>query len=439
VLSMKASNTRVMIQAYRLLINKMEEEGMNYPLHLGVTEAGDGADGRIKSAVGIGAMLEDGIGDTVRVSLTEAPEAECPVAIDLVKRYTKRHLHLPLPSIKKVVKNPFIYERRKTQEIEKIGGDNVPIVIADFSKEEIKNYAQFVEIGYMYSADLDKWHIADQAADFVLLGNQKLSFEIPGTLQCIYEASYWKTLNNKTGSFPIFNIASYIVAKEKSDRLNFVRANISSLDDINLSYLKSDQTVVLVLEGSNLHQMPEMRSVFFKLLSHKLNMPVIIQSDYKVHNKEETLLYASTDLGGLLIDGLGDGVLLNTTFGHTFNTATAFGILQATRTRISKTEYISCPSCGRTLFDLEETTAMIRKRTHHLKGVKIGIMGCIVNGPGEMADADYGYVGSGIGKITLYRGQEVVQRNIPSENAVDALIDIIREDDNWVEMENTVL
>ncbi len=438
VLSMKASNTQVMIQAYRLLINKMEEEGMNYPLHLGVTEAGDGADGRIKSAVGIGTMLEDGIGDTVRVSLTEAPEAECPVAIDLVDRYNIREKHKEIAPINVITKNPFVYERRKTQKIEKIGGDNVPVVIADFSKEEIRSYTQFVEIGYTYSADLDKWHIGDQAADFVLLGNQKLPFEIPGTLQRIYEADYWKTLENKTGCFPIFNTATYIGAKEKSDKLNFVKTNIYALDETTLRYFQGDETVVFILESNNLHQMPEMRRVFFELLRHKLNVPVIIQSNYKDATKEETLLYASTDMGGLLIDGLGDGVLLNTNFGHTFNTETAFGILQATRTRISKTEYISCPSCGRTLFDLEETTAMIRKRTHHLKGVKIGIMGCIVNGPGEMADADYGYVGSGVGKITLYRGQEVVQRNIPSENAVDALIDIIREDGNWVEMEKTM-
>ena len=434
VLSMKASNTRVMIQAYRLLINKMEEEGMNYPLHLGVTEAGDGADGRIKSAVGIGAMLEDGIGDTVRVSLTEAPEAECPVAIDLVKRYNLRSNHKPIEPVNVITKDPFTYARRKTHKIEKIGGDNVPVVLADFSKETINNTAQFVEIGYTYSADLDKWHINDQAADFVLLGNQKLPFEIPGTLQRIYTAEYWETLNNQSGSYPLFDLKKYLSAEKKSDTLNFVRVTIADLNPTVLATLKSDATVVLILEGNNLHLMPEMRRVFFSLLEHKILAPVIIQSSYEKETKEETLLYSSTDMGGLLIDGLGDGVLLNTAFGHSFNTPAAFGILQATRTRISKTEYISCPSCGRTLFDLEETTAMIRKRTHHLKGVKIGIMGCIVNGPGEMADADYGYVGSGVGKITLYRGQEVVERAIPSEKAVDALIELIREDGNWVEM-----
>jgi len=433
VLSMKASNAKVMVQAYRLLVNKMLEEGMHYPLHLGVTEAGDGMDGRIKSAVGIGALLEDGLGDTVRVSLTEAPEAECPVAIDLVDRYKERagsHNILPLES---TPYNPYEYQRRKTRKVNQIGKDAVPVFVADMSDILVKTSDRFKVIGYEYKADLDKWNIADQAADFVFLQDQPLSFEIPGTLQRIHTYNYWKTLSSKKGVFPLLSVDEYKETTDLSKNLNFISVQDDVLlDEILLKKLKTDETVVLVVESKSDHWMPAVRRFFSQLITQKITCPVLLKNEYsKVAKEELALLYPATDFGSLLLDGMGDGLWMSAS---DVNTKIAFGILQATRTRISKTEYISCPSCGRTLFDLEETTAMIRERTHHLKGVKIGIMGCIVNGPGEMADADYGYVGSGVGKITLYRSKEVVKRNIPSEEAVDQLIEIIREDGNWVEM-----
>ena len=461
VLSMKASNPQVMIQAYRLLMNKMEEENMNYPIHLGVTEAGDGLDGRIKSAVGIGAMLEDGIGDTVRVSLTEAPEAECPVAIDLVNRYIEENRHscparhseetnqyiensenakspIEYKSTYKAAYNPFEYRRRKTIAAEKIGGDNVPIMIADFGIEKIESAAKLLSIGYDYSEELDKWNIADQAADFLYLGKQELDFEIPGTLQKIYDYDYWSTINDTKGIYPLMDVDTYIMSEKKSNQINFVSINVSKLDTDAFSNLYTkiinDKTVVLIVESEKNHWMADIRQFFVDLLQNKIQCPVVLKKSYINISTDKATLYSSTDFGALLIDGLGDGIWMGGDADRKDITEIVFGILQSTRTRISKTEYISCPSCGRTLFDLEETTAMIRKRTHHLKGVKIGIMGCIVNGPGEMADADYGYVGSGIDKITLYRGQEVVKRAVPTEHAVDELIELIREDGNWVDM-----
>ncbi len=433
VLSMKASNTRVMIQAYRLLVNKMEEEGMNYPLHLGVTEAGDGLDGRVKSAVGIGALLEDGLGDTIRVSLTEAPEAECPVAIGLADRYKKRSGHIYIPNIEKVVKDPFMYEKRSTQNIAKIGGEQVPVVVADLSAHTIETAAQLLDIGYDYSEELDKWHISDQAVDYVYLGKQNLNFEIPGTLQCIVDYDYWNTLDSKTSYLPLYMVSDLDNTPAFSEQLNFVTLSIQDWSDALLAKLSSIPNLVLVLTSDNTHWMSEVRRVFYYLLEKKIACPVVLKRNYTDVVYDSLILASSTDFGSLLVDGLGDGIWLQSTQALKNVNELAFTILQASRTRISKTEYISCPSCGRTLFDLEETTAMIRSRTDHLKGVKIGIMGCIVNGPGEMADADYGYVGSGVGKITLYKGQEVMKRNIPSEQAVDELIQLIKDDGYWTE------
>lgn len=437
VLSMKASNTQVMVQAYRLLVNKMAEEGMNYPLHLGVTEAGDGEDGRIKSAVGIGALLEDGLGDTVRVSLTEAPEAEVPVCHDLIKRYDNRSEHKPIKSVHYFPKNPFAYQKRTSKIVDNIGGKNVPVIVADFSKEKITTHKQLQDIGYHYSESLDKWNIAEQAADYLFLENQTLDFDIPGTLKVIVSSNFWqKNKETNYSSYPLFEFEDYWKTQEKSDKLNFIRTKLSDLTTFDFKVADFDNSIVLVLETDNVHAMPELRRAIFLLEENKIDCPVIISLKYNNLSQDERMLYPATDAGALLIDGYGDGLLINANKETRKQTNTiAFGILQASRTRISKTEYISCPSCGRTLFDLEETTAKIRARTNHLKGVKIGIMGCIVNGPGEMADADYGYVGSGVGKITLYKGQEVVKRAIDSEKAVDALIDLIRENGDWVELE----
>jgi (E)-4-hydroxy-3-methylbut-2-enyl-diphosphate synthase len=436
VLSMKASNPQVMVQAYRLLIRKMQELNMNYPLHLGVTEAGEGEDGRIKSAVGIGTLLEDGIGDTVRVSLTEEPEFEIPVAKALVERYSDRSSHKPIPEINKLPYDPYDYQKRKTSAVGNIGDHNVPRVIADFSDRQKITPATFFAAGYNYSQPLDKWNLSDQACDYVFAGDNQIDFEIPGTLGLIYNSKTWQALENKTRCYPLFSLTEFKNSKERSSELNFVSIDLDQLLELNGSI--NFGPAVLVLETKNKHGMAEQRRAFIELVSRHSDIPVIIKRNYKDLNEEKFQLNASTDMGALLLDGFGDGVWIeqtNCTSPKNVN-STAFGILQATRSRISKTEYISCPSCGRTLFDLQETTARIRSRTDHLKGIKIGIMGCIVNGPGEMADADYGYVGTGIGKITLYKGREVVERNINSEKAVDALIDLIKQHGDWVEKEN---
>ena len=434
VLSMKASNTQVMVQAYRLLVNRMINEGMNYPLHLGVTEAGEGEDGRIKSAVGIGTLLEDGLGDTIRVSLTEEPEFEVPVAFSLARRYNNRADHTPIPEIVKLPIDPFSYTRRSTLEVLNMGDHNVPRIIHDFSDKNVVSATNLHAIGYNYSVPLDKWNLTDQACDFIFVGDQQLDFEIPGTLGVIQYAAVW---SDEERHYPYFEGISYVVAKNKSNKLNFVHADIASLDIPLLATLKHDKTAVLVLTTDNKHGMPEQRAAIFRLMVEDINLPVIIQRSYNDQDENDFQLFTSTDLGGLFLDGLGDGIWIkaqNCGSRKKINSL-GFGILQATRTRISKTEYISCPSCGRTLFDLQETTAKIRARTSHLKGVKIGIMGCIVNGPGEMADADYGYVGTGPGKITLYKEKTVVKKNVPEDAAVDELINLIIEHGDWVEME----
>jgi (E)-4-hydroxy-3-methylbut-2-enyl-diphosphate synthase len=446
VLSMKASNTRVMVQAYRLLVQKLNEEKLQaYPLHLGVTEAGEAEDGRIKSAVGIGALLEDGLGDTIRVSLTEAPEMEIPVARKLVDRYTHRSSHAPIQSINTDVHNPFEYHKRETIEIANIGAHQVPRVIADFSHRSHLSVADLKSIGHFYLPALDKWSMNDLGADYIYSGQHKIPFMLPNGLKEIVDADIWKGLNDTAHVYPLFHARWYLADVIKHPNLNFVLVDSSEISDDFINQIKSDRSVVLVLKTRNEHAMADVRSVFYKFKDKNIQVPVVIKRTYHSMDEEQLTLYSSTDMGGLLIDGFGDGVMLSSSeliendpsfkFQKLLNDL-SFGILQAARTRMSKTEYISCPSCGRTLFDLQETTAMIRKRTDHLKGVKIGIMGCIVNGPGEMADADYGYVGVGKDKIALYRGQEVVKKSVPSANAVDELIEIIKEDGNWLEPQN---
>lgn len=433
VLSMKASNTLVMVQAYRLLVHEMIQAGMNYPLHLGVTEAGDGEDGRIKSAVGIGTLLEDGLGDTVRVSLTEEPEAEIPVAQKLVDRYTQRP-STPVAHVPRAT-DPFSYSRRESREVSHIGHHNVPRVIHDFSQREKLTPASLFPLGYRYSVQLDKWNIADHACDYVYTGSRSADFEIPGTLGMIHDLETWKKEAHKARRYPLITADQFTGDEDFSAApMVFVKGDINQLSPEKINRLQSAENAVLVLETTHVHGMAEQRAAIYKLMHAECNIPVIVQRTYREDDAETFMLYSATDLGALLIDGLGDGIWITAPdiAPATVNQC-AFGILQATRTRISKTEYISCPSCGRTLFDLQETTAKIRARTHHLKGVKIGIMGCIVNGPGEMADADYGYVGTGPGKITLYKEKEVVKRNVASENAVDELIELIKSHGDWVE------
>ncbi len=435
VLSMKASNPQVMVHAYRLLVNKMIERKMNYPIHLGVTEAGGGEDGRIKSAVGIGSLLEDGIGDTIRVSLTEDPEFEIPVARELVFRYSNRAAHNPIPIIQNYLINPFQYSRRQSQELIGIGGGNVPKVIISFNKG-LKDYSELNSVGFFYNEITDKWMLNDTGVDFIYIGKNIPSFDIPNGLRAIIDFDIWKTSNNQTTFYPLFTAEEFLQNKNSSALFNFVEIGIKDLTPDFIEVLKNDSSIILIITTDNEHGMAEQRKLFLELLANKIFSPVIIKRSYHNIDVEKIKIYSSTDFGALLIDGLGDGIWLETSSENILKqdlNRISFGILQATRTRITKTEYIACPSCGRTLFDLQETTEKIRKETEHLKGLKIAVMGCIVNGPGEMADADYGYVGSGVGKITLYRGKEVVKKNIPAENSVQELINLIKEDNNWIE------
>lgn len=453
VLSMKSSNPLVMVQAYRLLIQTMTNEfGICYPLHLGVTEAGDGEDGRIKSAIGIGTLLEDGIGDTIRVSLTEDPEFEIPVCLDLVKRYNKISSSSTVPEIIKLPYSPFEYKRRESLAVENMGGKQVPVVVADLSSLENIDTENLQSIGYQYDANTDKWLISDAAADYVYTGSKKIEFALPGTLKNIVLSSVWE--NNNEYTFPIFDLDTFNASSTKSERINFVMVDCYSTEVSNdgIKLAAENNTVVFCLSSKNTNAMQSVRRMFINFAELKINNPVILFSDSSMHTPDEHLIHFATETGALFLDGMGDGICLgfsgiqaidNTQVkGRTylpvkdlyqFTNNTAFSILQATRTRISKTEYISCPSCGRTLFDLQETTAKIRSVTNHLKGVKIAIMGCIVNGPGEMADADFGYVGSGPGKITLYRGKEVVKKSVDSEIAVEELIQLLKDSDAWVE------
>ena len=475
VLSMKSSNPQVMVQAYRLLIKTMSDEfGECYPLHLGVTEAGDGEDGRIKSAVGIGALLEDGLGDTIRVSLTEDPELEIPVCKDLVKRYeVRRQTSDVRPQISDVrlPYDPFSYQRRETFEVGNIGAKHVPVVIADLSKIDKITHQHLQSVGYSYDEATDKWNISDAAADYIFTGHQLLDFALPGTLKVIVYPETWKNVPNASPNggglvgaeyFPIYQDSGFADTQIKSDQVNFVMVDCfnDGADSFNyLDKLANDPTVIICLSSTNKNAMQSVRRMYVELMTREINNPVINITDSNWQTTDEHLIHFATETGALLLDGLGDGICLGMTSAsykaqettdkaqtsvsgrnytsnltiEQFINNTSFGILQATRTRISKTEYISCPSCGRTLFDLQETTAKIRARTNHLKGVKIAIMGCIVNGPGEMADADFGYVGSGPGKITLYKGKEVVKRNVNSEVAVDELIDLLKENEAWIE------
>ncbi len=459
VLSMKSSNPQVMVQAYRLLIENMENElGHCYPLHLGVTEAGDGEDGRIKSAIGIGTLLEDGIGDTIRVSLTEDSEFELPVCKNIVKRYesleneSRDSAVPPIKNINKLIPGITARAVRNTFAVQNIGDKNVPVVIADFHKKENINREDLKSIGYRYDSTNDKWHISDMAADYIFCGENKIDFALPGTLKLIYNYDTWRNISEKTKCLPIFNEGQYLVeSMEKSSSLNFVildcySNNYQGFDKEKLlEKIKNDHTAVVCLSSENKNAVQRIRRMFLELNEKEIKNPAIMLCDSNKETMDENLIHYAIETGALFIDGFGNGICISDHYSdknsppdYKLMNSIAFGILQASRTRISKTEFISCPSCGRTLFDLQETTAKVRAVTHHLKGLKIAIMGCIVNGPGEMADADFGYVGSGPGKITLYKGKEVIKRNVPEEIAVEELVNLLKENNAWVEPKLTL-
>tara|TARA_B100001250_G_C19816304_1_gene798632 strand:- start:3181 stop:5109 length:1929 start_codon:yes stop_codon:yes gene_type:complete len=432
ILSMKASNPIIMIQAYRLLVSKMLEENMNYPIHLGVTEAGDGDDARIKSAMGIGALLLDGIGDTVRVSLTEPPENEIPVAKSIINYVLNRQNHPLVPNFSNNPINPFIYSRSQTASIFNIGSSHPPVVIADFSFITEINHSSFSSAGFQYFQNLDKWEISDVACDYVFIGDNDLHFSPPGSIGVIYNYHAW--LSHKKG-YPLISALDYLECSDFSKKLNFIFISLSDLSTRLKEKLKTSTDTVLVIYTNNTNSLLEQRRLFIELINNNITRPVIISRQYEDLSKDELQINTAIELGSLLLDGLGDGIFI--TNNHSISDENinkiSFNILQGTRTRMSKTEYISCPSCGRTQFNLEETTQKIRKKTGHLKGLKVGIMGCIVNGPGEMADADYGYVGTGYNKVSLYKKQDLVKKNIDTKNALEELILLIKENGDWTD------
>ncbi|MBX7241133.1 MAG: (E)-4-hydroxy-3-methylbut-2-enyl-diphosphate synthase [Bacteroidia bacterium] len=454
VVSMKASNPQVMVQAYRLLMDRMLKHDRIYPLHLGVTEAGEGEDGRIKSALGIATLLMDGIGDTIRVSLTEDPEYESPVAMFLRDYFVKNAPQLPEKPYEKVFEakntlpfHPYEFERRKTRQVGNTGNHEVPRVVGDI-RHAFSSPSDLKEMGYDYSSLLDKYNFQDIAADFVYLGSGLPAYEMPGGLKMIYDAETWRLLKEDNRSFPLFaSCKAFTEAKEHHPSMNFVTVMPEEVEALSPDLLWDK--VVFVLQSDESIPVYAFRTMIYQLTEKGFQNPVLVSvssgkdfafySDQhfpefvRINKEAEVQLSVSSDLSSLLVDGLIDGVWIQKA-SHLL-LRTVFGCLQMSRMRITKTEYISCPSCGRTLFDLMETTAKIRARTEHLKGVKIGIMGCIVNGPGEMADADYGYVGVGPDKIALYRGKEVVMKAVKTAEAVDKLIDIIKEDGRWVELQ----
>ena len=434
VLSMKASNPLVMVHAYRLLVDKLNNSNLkDYPLHLGVTEAGEGEDGRIKSAIGIGTLLDDGIGDTIRVSLTEEPEFESPVAKLLVNRYNSRANHTLIKQPKNINFSPFKYEKRESNELFDIGGDNFPIVISSFSNLEKLDKNKFENLGITYNTKSKIWEKSDTSPDYIYIGDSLNTEGI--NYQFIVDYSSWLKDRNKKNYYPLLTFNEFIDLDENlfSDNINFLMIQTTDLE--KFKNIRIPENFILILNSNNEHFMPDMRSFFLK--NFNIKNPVILSKNFNLSYSDDLIIHSSTDIGGLFIQGYGDGIFISNHSSEIKEIKKinnlSFKILQAARVRVTSTDFISCPSCGRTLFDLQETTAMIRERTDHLKGLKIGIMGCIVNGPGEMADADYGYVGSGVDKITLYRGQEVVKRGINFKYGVDELVNLIKEDGNWIE------
>jgi len=421
VVSLKSSNTRVMVQANRLLVNNMLSKGIVYPLHLGVTEAGEGEDGRIKSAVGIGALLADGVGDTIRVSLTEAPEKEIPVAKTLADHFIRLEKHKSINKINEVPFNPFEYSKRETISLEKIGGNNAPIVISDISTL-IKNDT---------SPDKLEWkgNEPDMYFSEVIPPEPE---EIKASVILPFES--WLTASSLALSYPAFSsYEQYSEASKKSDHLNFIFIQADQPEI--LEQINSTDNLVFIIHTDNKNYVAAQRRFLSEMIRRKIKIPVILQRIYHENQLETLQIKASAENGPVFVDGLAEGLFVQNkgNIGDPELTNLSLGILQASRIRIFKTEFISCPGCGRTQFDLEEAVKAVRERTGHLKGLKIAVMGCVVNGPGEMADADYGYVGAGRGKVFLYKNKTLIKKNIPEEEALDELVELIKANGDWKE------
>lgn len=412
VISIKASNTVVMVKTVRLLVAVMEKEGMAFPLHLGVTEAGDGEDGRIKSALGIGALLADGLGDTIRVSLSEEPEAEIPVARKLVDYVVARQDHPYIPGLEATGFNYLSPTRRKTNAVRNIGGDNLPVVIADRMDGRTEVNPQFTP-------------------DYIYAGRE-LPIVREANVEYILDADVW---TGESGTWPAYNHAQLPLMGECRAELKFLFMPYMAQTDEVIACLKVHPEVVVISQSNHPNRVGEHRALVHQLMNEGLENPVVFFQHYQEDQAEELQIKSAADMGALIFDGFCDGIFLfnQGSLSHAIVDATAFGILQAGRIRTSKTEYISCPGCGRTLFNLQSTIARVKEATSHLKGLKIGIMGCIVNGPGEMADADYGYVGAGRGKVSLYKRKECIEKNIPEEEAVEKLIELIKKNGDYTE------
>ncbi len=440
VISMKSSNTRVMVEAYRLLVEKLDAKGYNYPLHLGVTEAGLGEEGRIKSAVGIGALLNDGIGDTIRVSLTEDPEYEIPVARKIVSFCTEKEELHPASSGVPIEEMPIYYGERNAKSILGIGGDNPPLVIVDASKKPFIPDQVLKQSGHRFDPRTKKWIKGDQGADLLYLGNQLLPPGSPDIAGYILNQQEWRKMPDPPDNcYPLYSINEYVSPGNRTGGLHFLKVDLPLEKETLIEQIKKNQQEsgsgswpVLIVSSEN---PKELRSFVLQMIRQECKSAVILYKTYKENDYETFQLKSSCDLGILFIDGLADGICLNNTYSILYDqlVSTSFTILQACRARISSPEYISCPSCGRTLFDLQKVTTEIRGATAHLKGIKIGIMGCIVNGPGEMADADYGYVGSGKNRVTLFKNREIVKKGVSSDKAVDELIGLIKDSGDWID------
>jgi (E)-4-hydroxy-3-methylbut-2-enyl-diphosphate synthase len=413
VLSIKASNTRVMVHTVRLLVARMEKENMHFPLHLGVTEAGSGEDGRLKSAVGIGALLADGMGDTIRVSLTEPPENEIPVARKLVEYFRERGECVPVQEVDDKYYSPFDYRKRKTYSVLNAGGENPAVVVADIRNREIPEEPK-------------------EIPEFVLCNSDQFD-ELPagwaGVIRIVEHSEASEIDSDKL--LPLFDISEKWVAE--SGPVVVVIRNSGFTDEI-IGYLRQKEDVILLLESDHINSTADQRAFFMQMQNKGLKHPVIVWKQYNDSDEEDFRIKSAADTGLLFLDGYGDGICLSGKQQQVaFLVSIAFGILQASRVRFSKTEYISCPGCGRTLFDLQSTTGKVREKTAHLKGLKIAVMGCIVNGIGEMADADYGYVGAGPGRISLFRNRELIRKSIPDKDAVEELVTLIKEYGDWVD------
>lgn len=411
VISIKASNTVIMVQTIRLLVATLEKENMFFPLHLGVTEAGEGEDGRIKSALGIGALLADGLGDTIRVSLSEAPEKEIPVAQKLVDYIIQRKDHPYIPGVQATEFNYLTPKRRKTTAVKNIGGDNVPVVLADRMDGKI---------------DVDK----DFTPDYIYVG-QNLPIE-KEKAEYIVDASHW---NGENHTWPAFNFEQLDLMQSNNAKLKFLFIPYMAMTDQVIDLLKKHPEVVIISQSNHPNRLGEHRALAHQLMNEGIENPLLFFQHYQEDDIENFQIKSAADMGALILDGFCDGLYLfnQGTLSHAQIDSTSFSILQAGRVRTVKTEYISCPGCGRTMFNLEKTIARVKASTNHLKGLKIGIMGCIVNGPGEMADSDYGYVGAGRGKVSLYKKKECIEKNIPEEEAVDRLIELIKSQGDYKE------